>query len=386
METFKAIDTVAIVARKLMPPAVRDWIKAQLPFAAVEKERRARMHPLAHEPEVWEASGSPVRLAILKEYYSYHKDFVYACRELGISYRLVDISASDWIHLVTASGCDAILAWPSALPLVWNSLFDDRLRILQENLGFRVYPSIEECWLYESKLRARDWLDANGIPHPRTWVFFDRDEALQFADSAPLPLVSKTNTGASGSGVSVLHSRRQVRKQIHTSFGRGILPRGQGRTERQRGFAYLQEYLPEANEWRMVRIGDSFFGYRKERGASGLHSASKSWTWLDPPRPLLDLLLRVTEEGGFTSMNVDVFETRDGRLLVNELQTVFGATTPVDQMRIDNRPGRYRLQDGGWVFEEGDFCRNACSNLRVQYVVEQLLGGRIPNSEWCRLS
>jgi hypothetical protein len=46
-------------------------------------------------------------------------------------------------------------------------------------------------------------------------------------------------------------------------------------------------------------------------------------SWLTPERKLLNLLKAVTDAGGMTSMDVDEFLTPDGRLLINELQTVF---------------------------------------------------------------
>jgi hypothetical protein len=122
----------------------------------------------------------------------------------------------------------------------------------------------------------------------------------------------------------------------------------------------------------MVRVGDSFFGYRKEKGPDGLHSASHKWSWLDPGKDLLNLLKKVTDAGGFTSMDVDVFRTPDGRLLVNELQTVFGCTTPVIYMKVNDVEGRYLWTDDGWRFEVGEFWRNHMCNLRIEYLMTVL--------------
>ena len=63
-------------------------------------------------------------------------------------------------------------------------------------------------------------------------------------------------------------------------------------------------------------------------------------------------------------------------LLVNELQTVFGASHSVHQLKVNGEPGRFvRGGNGGeWVFEPGDFARNACANERVRYVLEVGLG------------
>lgn len=78
-------------------------------------------------------------------------------------------------------------------------------------------------------------------------------------------------------------------------------------------------------------------------------------------------------------MDVDVFETPDGRLLVNELQAVFGASVAIDQSRVDGKAGRYvRASGGGWEFQEGDFARNACANGRVLDALERGLRRKPP--------
>ena len=122
------------------------------------------------------------------------------------------------------------------------------------------------------------------------------------------------------------------------------------------------------HDWRMIRIGDTYLGHEKGK-ADQFHSGSGVVGWFAPPRTALEQLHTLTETGGFRSMAMDIFETPDGRFLVNELQTVFGARDTA-QMYIDGVPGRYRRERGTFVFEAGRFCVNACCNLRV----EDLLG------------
>ena len=72
-------------------------------------------------------------------------------------------------------------------------------------------------------------------------------------------------------------------------------------------------------------------------------------------------------------MALDVFETQDGRFLINELQSIFGSIDD-SQMYIDGVPGRFRCVDGRFVFEEGRFNRHGSYTLRVQHFVEMLSG------------
>ena len=354
-----------------VPRILRNAIRSVVPLSDYDLARRQARNPYLDKPAATFA-GSPVRLGILLEAAQYHKHYVAACQEMNVSYQVIDLLADDWMARVRGSGCDAFLVWPSNCNTVLKSAFDFRLKILEEDLGRRLYPTWKECWLTEHKPRLRDWLDAHGVSHPRTWVAYSESEALAFAKTLELPLVLKTATGASGSGVHIVRTSADLVRLAKESFGRGLLARGYDPRDRQRGYVYLQEYLPDVQEWRMVRVGDSFFGYRKEKGANGLHSASHSWSWLDPGEKLLHLLKQVTDVGGFTSMDVDVFLAPDGRMLVNELQTVFGCTTPAEQMKIDGVEGRYVPNGNGWRFEPGAFCRNHMCNLRIQYLLERL--------------
>jgi len=111
------------------------------------------------------------------------------------------------------------------------------------------------------------------------------------------------------------------------------------------------------------------------KGRTGeFHSGSGLVDWTMPTPRHLQFLKEVTDLGGFASMDVDVFETADGRLLVNELQTVFGAGFAVDQMRRDGKAGRFIWDpaEATWKFEEGDFARNACANARIEHVLARL--------------
>ena len=73
------------------------------------------------------------------------------------------------------------------------------------------------------------------------------------------------------------------------------------------------------------------------------------------------------------SMALDVFETKDGQYLVNELQSMFGMSRP-EMCVVDEKPGRmvFQRDSDSWVFESGEFCRNHLCNLRVQTLLALL--------------
>lgn len=365
------------LARRRLPRPLRYGLQKLVSLDALKMRMRARQSPLASVTAGDDDRlGGGIRLGILANRASYHFNYVAACQEIGVPFRVLDLAASNWQQRIAGARCDLYLAWPDATLTHWAKMYKDRCRLLESQFGLPIYPGPLERWFYEDKIRLADWLQAAGLPHPRTWVFFDAVEATAFARDCPLPIVFKLPFGAGASGVRIVHSRRQLKAVIRQSFGRGHVPSGHERRDRQRGSVLFQEYLPELREWRMVRIGDSYFGHPKGRSGQ-FHSGSGKVEWDLPGRPLLDLLHQVTESSGMRSMSMDVFELPDGRLLINELQTVFGASVAVHQLKKEGQPGRMRRGDDAlWTFEAGDFARNACANARVLDALDLLAASR----------
>lgn len=367
------------LARRWLPRSWRHGLQCWVNLSEVKLREAARRNPLREVTASEEnRTGSPVRFGIVRNAAQYHAHFVQACLELGVPFRVLDLARADWLEAVQGSGCEVLLVWPDAFRSVWRDMIKERLQVLEEHLGYPCVPSWRETWMYEDKRRMVYWLQAHSVPQPRTWIFYDLSEAEDFAARCALPVVFKLNFGAAATGVWILRSRSALRRRIRRAFRRGVVGRGMDRRYREWGAVLLQEYLPEVKEWRLVRIGDSYFGHPKGR-VGDFHSGSGLALW-DAPQPRhLDFLHEVTEAGGFRSMDVDVFETPDGRLLVNELQAVFGASVAVDQCRVDGRPGRFvRRGPGQWEFEPGDFARNACANERIRDALARGLRRRVP--------
>ncbi|MGY6629521.1 MAG: hypothetical protein ACXIUL_00800 [Wenzhouxiangella sp.] len=368
----RALFNLLELIRRWMPPPLRRAVQRWLPLGGLKQRWRHAREPLASILSGDEnLVGIERPVGIVANRAQYHCLYVRACLEMGVPFRVIDLSAENWLEKARSCACTRFLVWPDATESPWAQLFKDRCELLAMQLGMEVYPGHADCWVYENKYRLRDWLIANDLPHPRTWVFTDREAALSFADQASLPLVMKTGFGAAATGVQIIRHRAALRRQVKRAFGRGFAPDGHDRRDLEWGRVLLQEYLPDVVEWRLVRIGESYFGHPKGKRGD-FHSGSGRVDWTFPQARHLDLLHQVCEKGGFSSMAADLFETPDGRLLINELQTVFGASTSIHQMMQDGKPGRViRQENGSWLFESGDFARNCCANLRVLSLIER---------------
>ena len=334
------------------------------------REKLNEYKDIRHVREV----NSPVLLGIIKDVHQYHKFFVKAALEMKISFDVIDIQSNDWWKSVNAFDYDGFLVWPNGVREALKSSYDSRIKLIVDYLHKPVFPNYLAIWLYENKIRGLDWLTVNGFPTIPTQVYYERQEALKHMDKFPLPVVIKTNLGASGKGVFIIKSRSQFERMINKSFGEGLKSTGMSPYAESRCYAYVQKFIPGMEEWRMVRIGDSYFGHMKMQDQhTGKHSGSLLKGWERPTDEMLDLLHEITERGGFRSMNVDMFRDHEGNIYVNELHAVFGQSTQ-HLMIIDGEPGRFIRSNNEWIFEKGNFVEGHSAKARITYFINEVIG------------
>lgn len=327
------------------------------------------------------------------------KKWEIACQKADIKYKILDLTSFKWLEEIGDNNFDFFLTRPSGSLTHFKTMYDERLYAISKVLKYYTYPSYEECYIYENKKLLNYFLKANNIPHPSTFIFYSRNEALDFIKSYQFPLVAKTSIGASGSGVAILRNAYQTSKYIEKAFSpKGIKRRfGPNRaigapgkwfsktlrnpnyliykvkqylsmySHSERDFVIFQEYVPHDYEWRIVKIGDSYFGHQKVKKGDKA-SGTKGIDYVDPPETLLNFVKLLCDNHGFNFMAIDLFEDVKGGYLVNELQTIFGHVQDYI-LEVNGKPGRYLHIGNQWVFEEGDFNTNESYDLRLQTAI-----------------
>ena len=327
--------------------------------------------------------------------------WIKACEEKKVNYQLVNLTENDSLEKIASMKFDYLLAKPSCRTAKFKRIYDERISILNRTLGNRIYPSPQEIFIYENKIVLSKWLSENKIPHPNTNVFFNKSEAITFCKQSNYPIVAKLSIGASGRGVQILKTQTEASNYIDSVFsGKGVrqsvgpnLEKGNILKrvinnvlnpigvikkikkysdiygDKQTDFVLFQEFIPHDFEWRVVRIGNSFFAHKKivkNKKASG--SLIKGYE--NPPLELFNFVKRITDEHQMFSQAVDIFE-QGSNYLVNEMQCIFGQSDSY-QMLVNGKKGRYIYSNDNWVFEEGDFNKNECYNLRLDWVLQQI--------------
>lgn len=326
-----------------------------------------------------------MKLAVLKAFDNYHKYYIRACKELKVDFDVVDFIAPDWMYQVSKENYDGFLCRPPSKFQERKTMFDERLYILNKLMGCQIYPTYEELYLYENKRMMSYWLDLHNFPHPDTKVFYLKQDLLTFLKTtADYPFVIKSNIGSTSKGVKIVHNNIQARRLAYRYFGlispklvKGYTAITTGKIipfvslgSREKHFMIVQKFEKIKWEWRVVKIGNSYFGHKKllkGKFASGSHLKG----WDKPPDELLFLIKDICETGKFVSMNADIFETEDGRYLINELQSLFGQKTK-HLMYLNGKPGRFVFKNDQFEFEEGNFNQHQSYLLRVKHFLEIL--------------
>jgi glutathione synthase/RimK-type ligase-like ATP-grasp enzyme len=317
-----------------------------------------------------------------------------------VSYRTVDLTKNHWLEEIQAKPFDYLLSKPGAFTSALKQLYDERIYILGNILNYKIYPRENEVFIYENKRFLSYFLKANSINHPKTNVYYFKNEALNDLQYLKFPIVAKTNIGASGRGVVVLKTEDDAKIYIQNVFSGkgatkstgpnfskgGILKRGSYyilnpskilkkldfyksiNNDVQKDFLIFQEYIPHEFEWRVVRIGDSFFAHKKLKlGEKASGSLLKNYD--TPPTELFDFVKKITDTHKFFSQAIDIFQVGE-LFFVNEMQCIFGQSDSF-QMMVEGKIGRYRNIENKWKFEEGDFNQLECYSLRIQHIINK---------------
>jgi glutathione synthase/RimK-type ligase-like ATP-grasp enzyme len=322
-----------------------------------------------------------------------------ACQKKNVDYKVIDLVKNTWLEEIKTKQYNLFLTRPPGDISNFKRLYDERLYIISKELGLKIFPTYEECLIYENKVLLSYFLGANNIPHPKTNVFYNYEEALSYINETTCPFVAKSSIGGAGSGIKIVQKKDQAIKYIKKAFkGSGIRRRfGPNRVtgspskwfvkalqdplyfknkvisyferhkDTQYGFVIFQEYIPHDFEWRIVKIGESYFAYKKFR-IKDMASGSKSLGFENPPLDMLDFVRIVSNQNQIHCAAFDLFSNADN-YLINEIQTLFGHIHN-HILEVDGKPGRYLHQNGQWVFEEGDFNTNESYDLRLKTAIE----------------
>lgn len=315
------------------------------------------------------------------------KQAIESCKSLDVDYEVVDIISENWLENVRKSDCDGFFCPSNCVSQELKTIQDERYYFVSQIMKRPIYPDFLGLYIHENKRNMAAWLELNDYPYAKTRVFTDRENALEFLSTCEYPIVTKANVGAAASKVRIVKNKRQAihmakkclpKKSIFKFLSLGLYYKTKIKFfnipdlhNPQKDYFIVQDYIKDILwEWRILKIGDSYFGHQKLLNGE-FASGSGKVGWVAPPQHLLEMTRELCQKGGFRCMDVDVFETKDGKFVINELQASFGSYLDY-QMCIDGVPGRYKDIDGEFVFEEGKFNVFGSTKLKIEDLIQEI--------------
>jgi len=306
-----------------------------------------------------------------------------ACSKKGLEYRSLDISVYNWMELIKDYNPDLILLKPPGDIETNKIMFDERTYILSQLLNYKIFPTYKEMIIYENKKMLSYYLGAINIPHPPTYIFYNKNEAIEYLNNSEYPVVMKSSIGASGTGVFICKSLKEAKGYVSKAFSKKGIPMiigpnritgniikwikkairnpkyarqriatystiSKGRTK---NFIIVQEYIQHNYEWRTARIGDSYFAHQKVKYKDKC-SGTKGINYVNPPLELLDFVRKICTENNLYSVAIDILKDNNS-YLVNEIQIIYGNFQD-HILEVNGKAGRYIYNNDQWIFETGN--------------------------------
>lgn len=215
-------------------------------------------------------------------------EWIRYCRENGISYKVVNPYDTDIIEQL--NDCDAFM-WHHNHGDYRDLLFAKQLLAAVEASSKVIFPNHNTGWHFDDKVGEMYLLQALNLPLVPGYVFYSKEDALQWASATEYPKVFKLRGGAGSMNVILVKNLHKAKRLINKAFGSGfksfrsvdyfkdryykwkdgkdtfygvlkalgrfiIKPKGSRLHCRQKGYAYFQDFMPgNSYDTRVAVIG-----------------------------------------------------------------------------------------------------------------------------------
>ena len=141
------------------------------------------------------------------------------CKKEQIPYKIVDCYKGDIIQQL--ADCTALM-WHFHHASARATLFAKQLLYSVAASGKKVFPDFNTVWHFDDKVGQKYLLEAIGAPLVTSFVFYTREEALVWVNSASFPKVFKLRSGSSSNNVALIKSKEQAVSLVNKAFGKGF--------------------------------------------------------------------------------------------------------------------------------------------------------------------
>lgn len=260
------------------------------------------------------------------------------------------------------------------------------LMAIEQGLNIPVWPNINTRWAFDNKAAEHfalstvsdDWK----VP---SWVFWNKDKALDFVEHAKYPIVFKLSVGAGSASVVLINDVDEALLYVNKMFDKGIYPYSQNEYketsmegdrnypglcvrlceaadfvinknsvsspwyyELQKNYIYFQKFIQNnVYDIRITVIGDRAFGFIRWNRDDDFRASGSGKIDYDTTKIPIEAVRRafkVSEINGYQSMAYDFLIDETGAPLINEMSYCY------NHVAVYNCPGYW---NSDMVWHEG---------------------------------
>lgn len=237
-----------------------------------------------------------MKIAIHHRPGSFSERWIEYCQKNSIDYKIVNAFDSDIIHHLADCSC---FLWHYHQSHYKDVKAAKNILFALEHAGIKTFPDFYTAWHFDDKIAQKYLLEALGFPLVNSYIFYDKKDALRWAELTTYPKVFKLKGGAGSANVKLVRSKTQAHGLIHKSFALGFpqfdkvgnlkdrfnnfrngrdnlvgLSKGIGRLfitpefsklqSNEKGYAYFQDFV-EGNDSdiRIIVIGNKAFAIKR---------------------------------------------------------------------------------------------------------------------------
>lgn len=205
-----------------------------------------------------------IKIAIHRHEKSFSDYWIDWCENNNVNFKIVDAYDSNIINEI--SDCDGFM-WHWHNDSHADQIFAKELIIAISSMGIKVFPDVNTSWHYDDKLGQKYLFECKDIPHVKTFVFYEKKEALFWLNKAQYPIVFKLRSGAGSNNVKLVKNAKEGARFVKKAFGLGFPAVDLYEVASQA----LWEFRRDKKIRDLVR-----FGYHYIRAISGVRSESIS--------------------------------------------------------------------------------------------------------------
>lgn len=266
----------------------------------------------------------------------------------NIEYEYYNPLKSDWLE--SSKKFDLVI-WHTNSDPCTQEIAESKIYIL-EKLGKKCYPTCDELWSYEHKIRASYLYELYDLPAIPTFITHSKKEAVDYLHNTNFPIISKISTGSASKGVEKINNVEKGVKLVRQSFSDNGKPT-YFQYQNQKNYVYFQEFIEDADyDLRIICINDEFFGYYRYPNKGDFRaSGAGNYEKKEIPVQALDLAHKVRMKFGATCLATDlVFSNKLNKFMIIE-SSIFIGIDSCEQLAINGIAGKYvRKSDGSYHF------------------------------------